>query len=97
MTHILIEMIKSTLCHVMIQNIDENLLVVGPQEFHFSIAGSMEFTRLYGTETVRRDSIPDRFLPEEWKIRQVDNMDDMLDMYNDIVLNIKDVYHQLVE
>ena len=97
MTHILIEIIKSTLCELMIKNIDEHLLIVGPQEFHFSTPGNMEFKRLYGTETMRRDSIPDRFLSEEWKITQVENMDDVLDFYNAVVLNTKDVDHQLVE
>lgn len=97
MTHAFIEILKSTICQVMVSDIDNYLIVVGPQEFHFSIPRTIEFTRMCGKETIRRDSIPDRFLAEEWKVVQVKDMDEVFDYYNAVVLNIKDVDHQLVE
>jgi hypothetical protein len=97
MTHTFIEILKSTICQVMVSSIDSYLLVVGPQEFHISIPGTIEFTRLHGTSTISRDSIPDRFLAEEWKVVQAEDMDEVLDYYNAVVMDVKDVDHQLVE
>lgn len=97
MTHAFIEILKSTICQIMVSSIDSYLIVVGPQEFHFSAPGTIEFKRMHGTSTIRRDSIPDRFLSEQWKVVQAENMDEVLDYYNAVVLNIKDVDHQMVE
>ena len=97
MTHTFIEIFKSAICQVMVSDIDNHLIVVGPQEFHFSIPRTIEFKRMCGTATIRRDNIPDRFLAEEWKVVQAKDIDEVLDYYNAVVLNIKDVDHQLVE
>lgn len=96
MTHAFIEILKSTICQVMVSDIDNHLIVVGPQEFHFSIPRTIEFTRMCGTATIRRDSIPDRFLAEEWKVVQAKDMDEVLDYYNAVVLNIKEIEHEEV-
>lgn len=97
MTHAFIEILKSTICQIMVSSIDSYLVVEGPQEFHFSIPRTIEFKRMHGTSTIRRDNIPDRFLSEQWKVVQAENMDEVLDYYNAVVLNIKDVDYQLVE
>lgn len=97
MKEILEQVIMSAMQSLMMRDMDQYIVIVGPGEFHFCEPEKLEFTRMHGTENMRRDSIPLKMLYQEWKIMPVDNMDIVLDLYNEVVLDIKDVDHQLVE
>jgi hypothetical protein len=78
------------------QNIDQNLVIVGPGEFHYSPAFNNEFARLQGDQTISREKLPSKFIDQGWKVLCVEDDDEFLDLYNLLVLNIKDVEHEEV-
>lgn len=95
-THILKEVVIECLQEKMMQDIERNLLIVGPGEFHYSPAMSKEFKCLTGKETITRQKLPSTFLDYVWQIVPIENDDQLLDLYNAIVLNAKDIEHEEV-
>lgn len=87
------EAIMSITKAMMLRDIQEYLVIVGPGEFHFCEPMDMEFKRLIGQENLRRDLLPERYLVEEWRITYVKNMDEVLDLYKEVVLDNEEVDH----
>ena len=95
-TQILKEVVIECLQEKMMQDIERNLLIVGPGEFHYSPALNKEFKCLAGNESITREKLPESFLDQQWQIVLVKHHDEMLDLYNAIVLNAKDIEHEEV-
>lgn len=93
---ILKDVLLECLQEKMMMDIEQNLLIVGPGEFHYSPAMNKEFKCLAGNETITREKLPKSFLDQQWQIVPVKDHDEMLDLYNAIVLNAKDIDHEIV-
>ena len=72
---------------LMLRDIDKFIMCVGPGEFHFVQPNEMEFKCLCGKEKVTRTQLPEQFADGNWIIIPANSLDEVLDIYNSVVIN----------
>jgi hypothetical protein len=90
--HTVFDMLQTML----LSDVENSFVIVGPGEFHYSPAYNKDFACLAGTHSISRDKLPESFFDAPWEIVHIKNDDEFLDLYNSVVLNAKDIDHEVV-
>lgn len=87
MIDLLQQMLINAMKALMLRDIDEYIVCIGPKEFHFAQPNEIEFKCLSGKEKVTRTKLPEDYANGRWMIFPVESLDQVLDLYNSVVVN----------
>ena len=62
----------------------DHIVMVSNNEFHYLEPNGDEFKCFTGVELLKRDNLPDSVNPMHWTFHIYDNIDAVLDMYNNL-------------
>lgn len=76
---------RHMLIHILSDFESKHIVIYSYDEFHYLEPNGDEFKCFKGVESLKRDSLPDSITQQYWRFIIYDTLDDVLDMYNELI------------